>query len=454
MINIWEVNETNKMIEHENLDVRTITLGISLLDCIDTDLAKVNENIYRKITTVAKDLVKVGKEIENKYCIPIVNKRISITPISLIGASACKTPEDYVTIAKTLDDAAREVGVNFIGGYSALVSKGMTKSDELLIRSIPQALAETEYICSSVNVGSTKTGINMDAVRLMGDVILQAAEYTQENDSLGCAKLVVLCNAPDDNPFMAGAFHGVTEADAIINVGVSGPGVVKTALEKVRGENFEVLCETIKKTAFKVTRVGQLVAQEASRKLGIPFGIIDLSLAPTPAIGDSVAEILEEIGLEYAGAPGTTAALALLNDQVKKGGVMASSYVGGLSGAFIPVSEDQGMIDAVTAGALSLEKLEAMTCVCSVGLDMIAIPGDTKATTISGIIADEMAIGMINQKTTAVRIIPVIGKGVGETVEFGGLLGYAPIMPVNKYSCDAFVNRGGRIPAPIHSFKN
>ncbi len=454
MINIWEVNETNKMIEHENLDVRTITLGISLLECIDTDLAKVNENIYRKITTVAKDLVKVGKEIENKYCIPIVNKRISITPISLIGASACKTPEDYVTIAKTLDDAAREVGVNFIGGYSALVSKGMTKSDELLIRSIPQALAETEYICSSVNVGSTKTGINMDAVRLMGDVILQAAEYTKENDSLGCAKLVVLCNAPDDNPFMAGAFHGVTEADAIINVGVSGPGVVKTALEKVRGENFEVLCETIKKTAFKVTRVGQLVAQEASRKLGIPFGIIDLSLAPTPAIGDSVAEILEEIGLEYAGAPGTTAALALLNDQVKKGGVMASSYVGGLSGAFIPVSEDQGMIDAVTAGALSLEKLEAMTCVCSVGLDMIAIPGDTKATTISGIIADEMAIGMINQKTTAVRIIPVIGKGVGETVEFGGLLGYAPIMPVNKYSCDAFVNRGGRIPAPIHSFKN
>ncbi len=454
MINIWEVNETNKMIEHENLDVRTITLGINLLDCVDTDLKKVNENIYHKITTVAKDLVKVGKEIENKYCIPIVNKRISITPISLVGAAACKTPEDYVTIAKTLDDAARAVGVNFIGGYSALVSKGMTKSDELLIRSIPKALAETEFICSSVNVGSTKTGINMDAVKLMGEIILEAAEYTKENDSLGCAKLVVLCNAPDDNPFMAGAFHGVTEEDAIINVGVSGPGVVKTALEQVRGENFEVLCETIKKTAFKVTRVGQLVAQEASRKLGIPFGIIDLSLAPTPAIGDSVAGILEEIGVEYAGAPGTTAALALLNDQVKKGGVMASSYVGGLSGAFIPVSEDQGMIDAVSAGALSLEKLEAMTCVCSVGLDMIAIPGDTKATTISGIIADEMAIGMINQKTTAVRIIPVIGKGVGETVEFGGLLGYAPIMPVNNYSCDAFVNRGGRIPAPIHSFKN
>ena len=454
MINIWEVNETNNMIVHENLDVRTITLGISLLDCVDDDLDTLNKNIYEKITTVAKDLVKVGKEIENKYCIPIVNKRISITPISLVGATACKTPEDYVTIAKTLDNAARAVGVNFIGGYSALVSKGMTKSDELLIRSIPQALAQTEYICSSVNVGSTKTGINMDAVKLMGEIILEAAEYTKENDSLGCAKLVVLCNAPDDNPFMAGAFHGVTEADAIINVGVSGPGVVKTALEKVRGENFEVLCETIKKTAFKVTRVGQLVAQEASRKLGIPFGIIDLSLAPTPAIGDSVAGILEEIGLEYAGAPGTTAALALLNDQVKKGGVMASSYVGGLSGAFIPVSEDQGMIDAVTANALTLEKLEAMTCVCSVGLDMIAIPGDTKATTISGIIADEMAIGMVNQKTTAVRIIPVIGKGVGETVEFGGLLGYAPIMPVNQYSCDAFVNRGGRIPAPIHSFKN
>ena len=454
MINMYEVSETNKMIEHENLDVRTITLGISLLDCIDTDLAKVNENIYRKITTVAKDLVKVGKEIENKYCIPIVNKRISITPISLIGASACKTPEDYVTIAKTLDDAAREVGVNFIGGYSALVSKGMTKSDELLIRSIPQALAETEYICSSVNVGSTKTGINMDAVRLMGDVILQAAEYTKENDSLGCAKLVVLCNAPDDNPFMAGAFHGVTEADAIINVGVSGPGVVKTALESVRGESFEVLCETIKKTAFKVTRVGQLVAQEASKRMGVPFGIVDLSLAPTPAIGDSVADILCEIGLEYAGAPGTTAALALLNDQVKKGGVMASSYVGGLSGAFIPVSEDQGMIDAVQAGALTIEKLEAMTCVCSVGLDMIAIPGDTKDTTISGIIADECAIGMVNQKTTAVRIIPAIGKTVGDKVEFGGLFGYAPIMPVNQFSCDAFVNRKGRIPAPIHSFKN
>ena len=344
--------------------------------------------------------------------------------------------------------------MNFIGGYSALVSKGMTRADELLIRSIPQALAETERVCSSVNLGSTKTGINMDAVKLMGEIVLATAEATKENDSLGCAKLVVFCNAPDDNPFMAGAFHGVTEADAIINVGVSGPGVVKHALSQVRGENFEVLCETIKKTAFKITRVGQLVAQEASKRLGVPFGIVDLSLAPTPAIGDSVAEILEEIGLERVGAPGTTAALAMLNDQVKKGGVMASSYVGGLSGAFIPVSEDQGMIDAVNLGALTLEKLEAMTCVCSVGLDMIAIPGDTKATTISGLIADEMAIGMVNQKTTAVRIIPVIGKGIGETVEFGGLLGYAPVMSVNTFGCDAFVNRGGRIPAPIHSFKN
>lgn len=454
VINIWEVNETNKMVEQENLDVRTITIGISLLDCMDADLQTLNDKIYRKITTVAKDLVKVGKEIEKDYCIPIVNKRISVTPIAMVGAAACKCPADYVTIAKTLDAAARQVGVNFIGGYSALVSKGMTICDEYLIRSIPEALASTEYVCSSVNVGSTRTGINMDAVRLMGEMIKETAEYTKEKDSLGCAKLVVFCNAPDDNPFMAGAFHGVTEDDAVINVGVSGPGVVKKALEQVRGESFEVLCETIKKTAFKITRVGQLVAKEASERLGIPFGIIDLSLAPTPAVGDSVAGILEEIGLEYAGAPGTTAALALLNDQVKKGGVMASSYVGGLSGAFIPVSEDQGMIDAVTADALTLEKLEAMTCVCSVGLDMIAIPGNTSASTISGIIADEMAIGMVNQKTTAVRLIPVIGKDVGEIVEFGGLLGYAPIMPVNPYSCEAFVKRQGRIPAPIHSFKN
>lgn len=454
MINIFEVNETNKMITQENLDVRTITLGISLLDCIDDDLDTLNENIYRKITATARDLVSTGEEIEREYGIPIVNKRISVTPIALVGGSACRTPEDFVTIARTLDRAAKEVGVNFLGGYSALVSKGMTKADENLIRSIPQALSQTERVCSSVNVGSTKCGIEMDAVRLIGEMILETAKLTKEQDSLGCAKFVVFCNAPDDNPFMAGAFHGVTEADAVINVGVSGPGVVKHALESVRGADFETLCETIKKTAFKVTRVGQLVAQEASRRLNIPFGIIDLSLAPTPAIGDSVADILCEIGLEYAGAPGTTAALALLNDQVKKGGVMASSYVGGLSGAFIPVSEDQGMIDAVKAGALTIEKLEAMTCVCSVGLDMIAIPGDTKASTISGIIADEMAIGMVNQKTTAVRVIPVIGKGVGETVEFGGLLGYAPIMPVNGYSCDAFISRRGRIPAPIHSFKN
>ena len=454
MINLFEVNETNKMISQENLDVRTITLGISLLDCITDNLEQLNKNIYDKITTVAEKLVATGQEIEKEFGIPIVNKRISVTPIALVGGSACNTPEDFVTIAKTLDRAAKTVGVNFLGGYSALVSKGMTCADENLIRSIPQALAETDFVCSSVNVGSTKCGIDMDAVRLLGDVILETAERTKEHDSLGCAKLVVFCNAPDDNPFMAGAFHGVTETDAIINVGVSGPGVVKHALEEVRGKSFEVLCETIKKTAFKVTRVGQLVAQEASKRLGVPFGIVDLSLAPTPAIGDSVADILCEIGLEYAGAPGTTAALALLNDQVKKGGVMASSYVGGLSGAFIPVSEDQGMIDAVRAGALTIEKLEAMTCVCSVGLDMIAIPGNTKATTISGIIADEMAIGMVNQKTTAVRLIPVIGKEVGEMVEFGGLLGYAPIMPVNNYSCDAFVNRRGRIPAPIHSFKN
>lgn len=454
MITMKEVSETIDMITRENLDVRTITMGISLLDCIDSDLDRLNRNIYDRITTLAKDLVKVGNEIEREYGIPVVNKRISVTPIALIGGSACRCPEDFVAIAKTLDNAAKEVGVNFLGGYSALVAKGMTKSDEMLLRSIPQALASTDVVCSSVNLGSTKTGINMDAVRLMGRIVKETAKATAERDSIGCAKLVVFCNAPDDNPFMAGAFHGVTEADAVINVGVSGPGVVKTALEQVRGESFEVLCETIKKTAFKVSRVGQLVAREASSRLGIPFGIIDLSLAPTPAVGDSVADILREIGLEYAGAPGTTAALALLNDQVKKGGVMASSYVGGLSGAFIPVSEDQGMIEAVEAGALTLEKLEAMTCVCSVGLDMIAVPGDTSESTISGIIADEMALGMVNQKTTAVRLIPVIGKGVGERVEFGGLLGYAPIMPVNPFGCEQFVGRAGRIPAPIHSFKN
>ena len=454
MINIHEVIETNEMIQKENLDVRTITMGISLLDCTANTLNEVCDKIYNKITTSARDLVKVGKDIELQYGIPIVNKRISVTPIALVGGGVCHSIDDFVMIAKSLDRAAKTVGVNFIGGYSALVTKGMTPADELLIRSIPKALAETDVVCSSVNVGSTKTGINMDAVKLMGEMIKEAAELTKEQDSNACTKFGVFCNSPDDNPFMAGAFHGVTEADKIINVGVSGPGVVKTALEAVRGENFEVLCETIKKTAFKITRVGQLVAQEASRRLGVPFGIIDLSLAPTPAVGDSIGEILEEIGLEYAGAPGTTAALALLNDQVKKGGVMASSYVGGLSGAFIPVSEDQRMIDAATCGALTIEKLEAMTCVCSVGLDMIAIPGDTKATTISGIIADEMALGMVNQKTTAVRIIPVIGKKEGEHAEFGGLLGHAPIMHVNPYGCDAFINRGGRIPAPIHSFKN
>ena len=454
MLNMFEVIETNDMIDKDLLDVRTITIGISLLDCIDTDLNKLCKKIYDKITNTAKDLVRVGDEISKDFGVPIVNKRISVTPIALVGGSACKSKEDFVQIAKTLDKAAKCLGVNFLGGYSAIVSKGITAADRLLMESIPQAMNETDFICSSVNLGSTKSGLNMDAVRLMGKIVKETALMTADRDSIGCAKLVVFCNAPDDNPFMAGAFHGVTEADAIINVGVSGPGVVRAALKNARGENFEVLCETIKKTAFKITRVGQLVAREASKRLGIPFGIIDLSLAPTPSVGDSVAEILEEIGLERVGAPGTTAALALLNDQVKKGGVMASSYVGGLSGAFIPVSEDQGMIDAVNAEALTLEKLEAMTCVCSVGLDMIAIPGDTSEETIAGIIADEAAIGMINQKTTAVRLIPVIGKGEGEVVEFGGLLGYAPIMPVNSFSCEKFVNRGGRIPAPIHSFKN
>lgn len=454
MINSFEVRETNKMIEENNLDVRTITMGISLLDCISSEVDATCENIYKKITEKAGKLVETGDEIALEFGIPIVNKRVSVTPISLIGSACCKTVSDFVKIAKTLDRAAHEINVNFIGGFSALVSKGMTPAERLLIESIPEALASTERVCSSVNVGSTKTGIDMDAVKLLGETIVKTAELTADNGSIGCAKLVVFCNAPDDNPFMAGAFHGVTEADTIINVGVSGPGVVKRAISEVKGSDFGTLCETIKKTAFKVTRVGQLVAREASQRLGVPFGIIDLSLAPTPAVGDSVAEILEEMGLEYVGAPGTTAALALLNDQVKKGGIMASSYVGGLSGAFIPVSEDQGMIDSVNAGMLTLEKLEAMTCVCSVGLDMIAIPGNTKASTISGIIADEMAIGMINQKTTAVRLIPVIGKDVGDTVEFGGLLGYAPIMPVNSADCSDFINRGGRIPAPIHSFKN
>ena len=454
MINIFEVNETNKMVEQENLDVRTITIGISLLDCIDSDLKKLNENIYKKITTVAKDLVKVGEEIERGYCIPIVNKRISVTPIAMVGSAACKKPEDYVTLAHTLDRCAKDLGINFIGGYSALVSKGMTTYDEMLIRSIPQALSETEFVCSSVNLGSTKTGINMDAVRLMGEIIKETAEYTKENDSLGCAKLVVFCNAPDDNPFMAGAFHGPGEGDCAVSVGVSGPGVVKRALESVRGEPFDVVAETIKRTAFRITRVGQLVALEASRRLNVPFGIVDLSLAPTPAVGDSVAHILEEMGLEKCGTHGSTAALALLNDAVKKGGVMASSHVGGLSGAFIPLSEDIGMIEAAACGALTLDKLEAMTCVCSVGLDMIAVPGDTSAATISAIIADEAAIGMINNKTTAVRLIPAPGKKVGDTVEFGGLLGHAPIIPVHPFSSDTFIARGGHIPAPLHSLRN
>lgn len=452
MIHINEVIETNQMIMEDNLDVRTITMGINLLDCASSSLEEFNQKIYDKITTKAKDLVRVGEEISKEFGIPIVNKRISVTPIALAAAST--NADSYVSVAQTLDRAAKAVGVNFIGGFSALVQKGSTPSDIVLMNSIPEALAITDHVCSSINVGSTKTGINMDAVKMIGEMIKKTAYLTKDRDSIGCAKFVVFTNAPDDNPFMAGAFHGVSEYDTVINVGVSGPGVVNKALSECKDSDFEELCETIKKTAFKITRVGQLVAKEASKRLNVPFGIIDLSLAPTPAVGDSIAEILEAMGLEYVGAPGTTAALALLNDQVKKGGAMASSYVGGLSGAFIPVSEDQGMIKAVQMGALTLEKLEAMTCVCSVGLDMIAIPGSTKASTISGIIADEMAIGMINQKTTAVRIIPVEGKEVGEMVEFGGLLGYAPIMPVNQFSCEKFINRKGRIPAPIHSYKN
>lgn len=452
MITRNEILETNNMISEMNLDVRTITMGISLLDCADADIDKFNEKVYHKITTRAKDLVKVGNELEKEYGIPVVNKRISVTPIA-IAAAGCKT-DSYVSIAKTLDKAAKAVGVNFIGGFSALVQKGYTESDRKLIASIPQALAETDMVCSSVNIGTSRNGLNMDAVKEMGEVIRKTAELTKDRECIGCAKLVVFCNAVEDNPFMAGAFHGVGEADCCINVGVSGPGVVKRALEQVHDADFETLCETVKRTAFKITRVGQLIAKEAAKRLDVPFGIIDLSLAPTPAIGDSIAEIFQEMGLEEAGAPGTTAALALLNDNVKKGGVMASSYVGGLSGAFIPVSEDHGMIDAAAKGALTLEKLEAMTCVCSVGLDMIALPGDTSAATLSGIIADEAAIGMVNNKTTAVRLIPVIGRKEGDTVEFGGLLGYAPIIPINRFNCEKFVARGGRIPAPIHSFKN
>ncbi len=454
MISIGEVIETNSMIEKENLDVRTITLGISLLDSISDDLEKTCRNIYQKITKTAENLIKVGEEIETEYAIPIINKRISVTPIAIVASPSARSIDDYVKIAKTLDDAAKAVGVNFLGGFSALPAKGTTRSEKLLMESLPYALSESDNVCASINLASTKTGINMDAVALMGKIIKETAYQTRDKESIGCAKLVVFANAPDDNPFMAGAFHGVTEADSVINVGVSGPGVIKKALESARDADFRTLCEVIKKTAFKITRVGQLVAREASEKLGIPFGIVDLSLAPTPAIGDSIAEIVEEMGLEKVGAPGTTCAIALLNDNVKKGGIMASSSVGGLSGAFIPVSEDHGMIDAVEKGALSIEKLEAMTSVCSVGLDMIAIPGDTSAETISGIIADEMAIGVVNQKTTAARLIPAYGKKEGESVEFGGLLGSAPVMSVSKYSSSAFINRGGRIPAPIHSFKN
>ena len=452
MLSRSEIQETNSMIQESNLDVRTITMGISLMDCADSDMKRFNKKIYDKITKSADKLVQTGDDIGRQFGIPIVNKRISVTPIA-IAAAGCKG-DSFVPVAEALDAAAKAVGVNFIGGFSALVQKGSTKGDITLVRSIPEALAVTERVCSSVNVACSKSGINMNAVKKMGSIIKEMAALTVDRDSIACAKFVVFCNAVEDNPFMAGAFHGVGERDLVINVGVSGPGVVKRALEQCRGADFETLCETIKRTAFKITRVGQLVAQEASSRLNVPFGIIDLSLAPTPAVGDSVAEIFQEMGLEHAGAPGTTAALAMLNDNVKKGGVMASSYVGGLSGAFIPVSEDQGMIDAVRAGALTLEKLEAMTCVCSVGLDMVAIPGDTSAETISGIIADEMAIGMVNNKTTAVRLIPVAGKAVGDVVEFGGLLGYAPILPVNSFSCEAFIARGGRIPAPIHSFKN
>jgi uncharacterized protein len=454
MINLSEVTETNKMIQEEKLDVRTITMGISLLDCISTDVRECARKIKDKITFLAKDLVKVGEEISAEYGIPIVNKRISVTPISLIGESCCHTIDDYVLLCKTLDEAAKIVGVNFIGGFSAIVNKSMTKNEELMIRSVPKSLAATERICSSIHVASTRTGINMDAIRLCGTIIKELSFLTKEEDSIGCAKLVVFANAVDDNPFMAGAFHGISEGDCVLNVGISGPGVVKEALKNVRGEDFMTLCDEVKKVAFKITRAGQLVAQEASRRLNVPFGIIDLSLAPTPAVGDSIGEIFEEMGIEMPGAPGTTCALALLNDQVKKGGIMASTSVGGLSGAFIPVSEDHMMVEAVRCGSINIEKLEAMTCVCSVGLDMIAIPGDTSEETISGIISDEMALGVINNKTTAVRLIPAYGKRVGDEVDFGGLLGSAPIMKVNEYSCKDFVNRKGRIPAPIHSFKN
>lgn len=447
-----EIQETVNMFMRHKLDIRCITMGISLLDCADSDANKACEKIYNKIMKKAGNLVKVGQDIEKEFGVPIINKRISVTPIALVaGASNAK---NYVSYIKTLDRCAKELGVNFIGGFSALVQKGITPADRILIDSIPEALSSTECVCSSVNVGSTKSGINMDAVKLMGETIRKTAEATADRDSIGCSKLVVFCNAPEDNPFMAGAFHGPGEGDCVINVGVSGPGVILAAAREYKGKPINELADGIKKMAFKITRMGQLVGSEAAQRLGVGFGILDLSLAPTPAVGDSVARILEEIGLEGCGAPGTTAALAMLTDMVKKGGVMASTNVGGLSGAFIPVSEDEGMIEAVRKGSITLEKLEAMTTVCSVGLDMIAVPGDTSATTLSGIMADEFAIGMVNNKTTAVRLIPVIGKKEGEWAEFGGLLGGAPIMPVNRFSCAEFINRGGRIPAPIHSFRN
>ena len=452
MLKQSEILDTIKMIDQQNLDVRTITMGISLLSCAHSDPKVACDNIYDKITRYAENLVRTGEDIEREFGIPIVNKRISVTPIALVAAAA--QTNDYVPFARALDRAAKECGVNFIGGYSALVQKGMTLADEKLIRSIPEALATTDIVCSSVNIGSSKAGISMDAVALMGRIIKETAALTADRNGFGCAKLVVFCNAVEDNPFMAGAFHGVGEGERVINVGVSGPGVVYHALQSVKGQPFDVVAETIKKTAFRITRVGQMVAQEASRRLDTPFGIVDLSLAPTPAIGDSVARILEEMGLECCGTHGTTAALALLNDAVKKGGVMASSSVGGLSGAFIPVSEDEGMIAAAASGALTLDKLEAMTCVCSVGLDMIAVPGDTPAETISAIIADEAAIGMVNTKTTAVRIIPAPGMDVGDVVEFGGLLGSAPVMKVHPFSSADFIARGGKIPAPMHSLKN
>lgn len=452
MFEIKDVLETTRMITENNLDVRTITMGISLRDCAHPDIKVTAQKIYDKVTKKAENLVKVGQELETELGVPIINKRVSVTPVAIVGESC--DAASYVPLAKALDDAGRTIGVDFVGGFSALVDKGYTNGDRKLIASIPEALAETQIVCSSVSVGSTKCGINMDAVAEMGHVVKETAALTADRDAIGCAKLVIFCNAVQDNPFMAGAFHGVTEPESVINVGVSGPGVVKHALESVRGSDVGTVAETIKKTAFKITRVGQLVAQEAARRLNTQFGIIDLSLAPTPAIGDSVAHILEEIGLESTGGPGTTAALAMLNDAVKKGGLMASSYVGGLSGAFIPVSEDAGMIAAVERGSLTLEKLEAMTCVCSVGLDMIAVPGDITAETISAIIADEAAIGMINNKTTAVRLVPVPGKKVGDRVEFGGLLGYAPVIAVSKFKPDAFIARGGRIPAPVRSLTN